>query len=102
MINFNIGNTEDTRFYNSNYICSWINILLNCINSLTLNFFENYYKMSSREDAKLKASYRNKLYLNCYIRNQSNFRFVISKIIGCRCISTKSTLKILTDLEIVY
>jgi len=99
MISFNIGNIEDTRLYNSDYICNWIKVLLNYINSLTLNFFENYYKIFSREDAKLKVNYRNNLYLNCYIRNPHSFRYFKSKIIGRRCISTKFVLTILTDLE---
>ena len=40
MINFNIGNTKHTRIYNSDFICNWVNVLLNSINSLTVNFFE--------------------------------------------------------------
>lgn len=61
MISFNIGNIEDTRLYNSDYICNQINILLNYVASLT--FFENYYKIFSREDTKLKVSFRNNIYI---------------------------------------
>jgi hypothetical protein len=96
------GNTDNTRLYNSGFICNWLNLLLVCASNLTLNLLEDYCKKSLKKDSKLKATSLSNTKFGYKGSNQNSHTVKNLSAIGRRSCSTKSTLSSLKDLEKIY